>query len=132
MSRSSRGQRLAHRPVHRLTRRYPLLASVPEEERPGIVRAALRHPLLLLPLLALAIGLLPLYFQYVFALLGVETEPNQLLKMAKLGGAVLLPVCLAVPLLSRLVVPRFIRKEMRKRGYALPAEPPQGSSSPRP
>lgn len=106
---ASRGKRLA--------KRYPVLASVPEDERPAIVRAALRHPLVLVLVLGVGLLLLPLYFDWIFTLLGVEAEQDLLLKIAKLGGAVLLPCVLAVPLLGRFVIPVFIKKEMRKRGY---------------
>ena len=106
---ASRGKRLA--------RRYPLLNSVPEEERPAIVRAALRHPLVLLLVLGGGLLGLPLYLGHMFTLLGLEQEPEFLIKLAKFAGIILLPIMVAVPLLSRFVLPRFIRREMRKRGY---------------
>ena len=109
MSMQSRGKRLL--------RRYPVLKDVPEDERPALTRAALRHPLLLLPLLVGGLILLPLYFNEMFALLRIEQEPNVPLKLAKYACSVLLPVVLAVPLLSRFIVPWFIRREMRKRGF---------------
>ena len=105
----SRGKRLA--------RRYPLLNGVPEEERPAIVRAALRHPLVLLLVLGGGLLGLPLYLGHMFTLLGLEQEPVFLIKLAKFAGIILLPIMVAVPLLSRFVLPRFIRREMRKRGY---------------
>ena len=106
---ASRGKRLA--------RRYPLLNSVQEEERPAIVRAALRHPLVLLLVLGGGLLGLPLYLGHMFNLLGLEQEPEFLIKLAKFAGIILLPIMVAVPLLSRFVLPRFIRREMRKRGY---------------
>lgn len=106
----------------RLARRYPILASVPEDERPAIVRAALRHPLVLALVLGCGLLLLPLYFEWIFTLIGVEAEQDLLLKLAKLGGAILLPCVLAVPLLGRFVIPVFIRKEMKKRGYEADGE----------
>ena len=110
MAITSRGKRLA--------RRYPLLANVPEDERPAVVRAALRHPLVLLLVFGVGLLALPVYLREIFALLGMETEQALLLKLAKLAGAILLPIVVAVPVLSRFVLPRFIRREMRKRGYA--------------
>ncbi len=110
MAITSRGRRLA--------RRYPVLNSVPEDERPAIVRAALRHPLVLLLVLGVGLLVLPLYLGGMIALLGVEEEQVVLLKLAKFAGIILLPIVLAVPVLSRFVLPRFIRQEMRKRGYA--------------
>ena len=101
----------------RLLRRYPVLAPVPEDERPAVVRASLRHPAVLLLVLGGGLLLLPLYFDWAFRLLGVESESNLMLQMAKLGGAVLAPCILAVPLLSRFVIPIVIRREMKKRGY---------------
>ena len=106
---ASRGKRLA--------RRYPLLNGVPEEERPAIVRAALRHPLVLLLVVGGGLLGLPLYLGQMFVLLGVEQEPVFLVKLAKFAVIVLLPIMVAVPVLSRFVLPRFIRREMRKRGY---------------
>ena len=101
----------------RLLRRYPMLAPVPENERPAVVRAAIRHPVVLILVLGGGLLLLPLYFDWIFRLLGVENETNLMLQLAKLGGAVLAPCILAVPLLSRFVIPAFIRREMKKRGY---------------
>lgn len=109
MTRLSRGKRLA--------RRYPVLLAVPEDERPALVRSALRHPLVLLLVVGGGMLLLPFYMQEMFALLRVEQETVFLLKLAKLGGIVLLPVVVAVPLLSHFVLPRILVKEMRKRGY---------------
>lgn len=120
MSLSSRGKRLAGR--------YPVLSAVPEADRPAVVRAALRHPLLLLGIVGVGIGLLPLYFEFAFTLLRVEQEPNIMLKMTKMAGAVLLPVITAVPLLTRFVMPRFIVREMRKRGFT-PASADGGNDS---
>ena len=105
----SRGKRLA--------RRYPLLKSVPEDERPAVVRAALGRPLVLLLVFGVGLLVLPLYLREMIDLLGVEREPVLTLKLAKFAGIVLLPVVVAVPVLSRFVLPRFIRQEMRKRGY---------------
>ena len=105
----SRGKRLA--------RRYPLLSSVPEEERPAIVRAALRRPLVLLLLIGGGLLALPPYLSQMFTLLNVEQEPVFLLKLSKFAAVILLPIILAVPVLSRFVLPCFIRREMRKRGY---------------
>jgi hypothetical protein len=107
---SSRGRRLL--------RRYPILAPVPEDERPAIVSASLRNPVILLLIAGGGLLLLPLYFNFAFAFLGVEQELDAIFKIAKLGGAVLLPLCIAVPLLSRFVLPFFIRREMEKRGYS--------------
>ena len=109
MSMQSRGQRLL--------RRYPVLKDVPEDERPALTRAALRHPLLLLPMLLGGLLLLPLYFNEIFALLRIEQESNMLLKLTKYACSVLLPIVVAVPLLSRFIVPWFIRREMIKRGF---------------
>lgn len=117
MAASSRGRRLA--------RRYPLLNSVPEDERPAIVRAALRHPLVLLLVVGGGLLLLPPYLDKMFFLLGVEQEEMLFLKLIKFAAVLLAPVVVAVPLLTRLVLPRFIRQEMRKRGYE-----DQGPSSP--
>ncbi|MCL1939739.1 MAG: hypothetical protein FWG04_03660 [Desulfovibrionaceae bacterium] len=107
---SSRGQRLL--------RRYPILAPASENERSSIVGASLRNPLVLLLVLGGGLLLLPPYFHFAFAFLRVEQEPDTIFKMAKLGAAVLLPLCIAVPLLSRFVLPFFIRREMEKRGYS--------------
>lgn len=109
MANISRGKRLA--------RRYPLLAVAPEDERPAIMRAVLRHPLILLLLFGGGLLLLPLYLGEMFTLLQVEQEANFFLKLAKLAGIVFLPVIALVPLLTRFVLPPFIRKELRKRGY---------------
>lgn len=101
----------------RLARRYPILNAVPENERPGVVRAALRHPLLLLPAVAVALLLLPLYFEFAFRLTGIAAGPDNIFDLGKVGCVVLVPVIVAVPLLSRFVVPYFIGKEMHKRGF---------------
>lgn len=106
---SSRGKRLL--------RRYPLLAPVPEDERPAVVRAALRHPVILLLLIGGALLLLPLYFEFVIAFFAIAEERDNILMLAKLGVAVLLPAGLIVPLFSRLLLPFFIRREMERRGY---------------
>lgn len=109
MSSSTRGKRLL--------KRYPILKDVPEGERPAVVRAALRHPLLIIPFILVALLVLPLYFNEMFALFKVHEETEALLMMAKYAVIVLIPIALAVPLLSRLVVPGFVKKEMAKRGY---------------
>lgn len=101
----------------RLLRRYPALAPVPEDERPAVVRAAIRHPAVLILVLGIGLLLLPLYFDWVFRLLRVEQEANLMLWIAEVGGAVLVPCIVAVPVLSRFVIPVFIRREMKKRGY---------------
>lgn len=103
----------------RLGRRYPILAQVPEDKRPEIVRAALRRPLLLLPVLLAALLLLPLYFDFAFARLGIGGAPQSIFDLGKIGCAMLLPVVIAVPLLSRFALPHFIAGEMKKRGYKL-------------
>lgn len=108
--------------AERLARRYPLLRSVPPEERAGIVRGALKSPLVLIPLLGGGLLLLPMYLQYMFTLLGVDREPNLLLFLAKILGSALVPLLVAVPVFSRLIMPRCIRKAMRKRGYGTPEE----------
>lgn len=112
MAKQTRGERLG--------RRYPILSSVPVDERPAIVRAALRNPILLVGVVGFCLLLLPLYFDFAFRLLGVEQEGNQMLLLAKLAGSVLAPILLLVPILSRFVVPGFLRREMKKRGYDAP------------
>lgn len=112
MAKESRGKRLV--------KRYPVLASVPEEERPVIVRTALRHPLMLLLVVGTGLLLLPMYFDWIFAQLGVEHETQLLLQIVKFAVAVLLPIIIVVPLLSRFIVPHFIVKQMKKRGYDSP------------
>ena len=94
-----------------------MLRAVPEDERPAIVRAALGHPLVLLLVAGAGMICLPLYLDFMFALLNVEREPVIILMLAKIAGIMLLPIAVAVPLLSRFIMPRFIRKEMEKRGY---------------
>ena len=120
MARISRGKRLA--------RRYPVLLSVPEDERPAVVRSALRHPLVLLLIVGGGMLLLPFYMREMFELLRVEQETVFLFKLAKLGGIILLPLVVVVPLLSHFVLPRFIIKEMRKRGYS--EDLPSGGKTP--
>ena len=107
----SRGQRLL--------RRYPILAPVPEHERPAIVRASLRNPIVLFLIVGGGFLLLPLYFNFAFAFLRLGEEPNAIFMIAKLGAAMLLPLCIVVPLLSCFLLPFFIRREMEKRGYPL-------------
>ena len=102
----------------RLLKRYPILKDVPDGERPAVVRAALRHPLLIIPFILVALLVLPLYFNEMFALFKVEEESEAMLMMAKYAVIVLIPIAITVPLLSRLIVPGFIKKEMAKRGYA--------------
>ncbi|MDR0338978.1 MAG: hypothetical protein LBH65_01735 [Desulfovibrio sp.] len=109
MQQSSRGRRLA--------RRYPVLAPVPEDERPAVVRKALRHPLLLLPTLAVALVALPPYFDFALRFLNVTAQPESIFDLGKIGCAILVPVIIAAPLLSRLVLPSFILREMKNRGY---------------
>lgn len=101
----------------RLLKRYPILKNVPDSERPSVVRTALRHPLLLVPFLAVGLLLLPLYFNEMFLLFKVEEETEAMLKMTKFAVIVLIPIIITVPLLSRLVVPGFIKREITKRGY---------------
>jgi len=105
----------------RLLRRYPILAPVPEMERPAIVSASLRNPVVLLLVIGGGLLLLPLYFNAAFAFLHIGEEPDFIFTIAKLGAAVLLPLCIVVPLLSRLLLPFFIRREMEKRGYPTPS-----------
>ena len=101
----------------RLLKRYPVLAPVPENERSAIVGAALRNPVVLLLVVSGGFLLLPRYFTFAFAFLRIGEEPNAIFMIAKLGAAVLLPLCIFVPLLSRFLLPFFIRREMEKRGY---------------
>lgn len=119
MSRVTRGERLA--------RRYPVLRKVPENERPVIVRAALRHPLMLLLVVGGGMLLLPLYFRKMLGLIAMDGQHNLLLQFAFYAGIVLLPVLVAVPLLTRFVLPRILRKEMIKRGYS-PDDAPKDTS----
>lgn len=114
MSSSARGKRLLNR--------YPILKHAPEDERPAIVRAALRHPLFIIPFVVVALLVLPLYFNEMFALFKVHEETEAMLLMAKYAGIVLLPIVVAVPVLSRLATPHFIKKELAKRGYLTPGE----------
>lgn len=107
----------------RLLQRYPVLAAAPEHERPAIVRAALRNPLVLLLVFGAGLLLLPMYFDLVFAFLELAEEQSTVMALAKLAGAVLLPCLVAVPLLSRWVIPVFIRREMKKRGYPADGRP---------
>ena len=104
----------------RLLKRYPILAPVPENERPAIVSAALCNPVVLFLIVGGGLLLLPLYFNFAFAFLRIGEEPGAIFAIAKLGAAVLLPLCIVVPLLSRLLLPFFIRREMEKRGYPTP------------
>lgn len=108
-SSSSRGKRLLAR--------YPVLAPVPEAKRPEVVRAALRHPIVLLLVLGGGLLLLPVYFGFAFSFLKVAQETDIILKTAKLAASIVIPLCIIVPLLSHFLIPHFIRREMRKRGY---------------
>lgn len=109
----------------RLLRRYPLLAQAPDGERAAIVRAALRHPVVLFVVVGGGLLLLPLYFDVAFSVLRIETEGETFMKLFKIGAAVLAPLCVLAPLLSRFLMPLFIRREMAKRGYAPPREEPK-------
>lgn len=112
----------------RLARRYPVLASVPPEERARMVRLALRHPLILLLVVGLGLLALPPYLRFMFDLLGVESDPNLLLMLAKIALTILIPIAVAVPLLTRFVMPRFILKAMASRGYSVTPGPERASA----
>ena len=102
----------------RLLKRYPVLAPVPEHERAAIVGAALRNPVVLLLIVGGALLLLPPYFHFAFDFLRIGEELNVIFTLAKLGAVLLLPLCIVVPLLSRFLLPVFILREMKKRGYS--------------
>ena len=101
----------------RLALRYPVLKSVPPGERRAIVRAAFASPAILLFLFAAALVILPRYLEFAFTWLDIEREQNMLFQLGKAGLVMLLPVCTLVPLLTKFLMPRGIRKAMRKRGY---------------
>lgn len=101
----------------RLLRRYPILAPVPEEERAKVVRAALRNPLVMVIIGCLGFFILPPYFKFALQFLRVEEDPVLLMQLAKVGAAVILPIAVAVPLLSHYVMPYFLRTELKKQGY---------------
>jgi hypothetical protein len=101
----------------KLARRYPVLKEVPDDERPTIVRKALRHPKLIIPLVLVALLALPPYFGVMFETFGVHNAEVNMFWMAKVAAIMLVPICLFVAVLSRFVVPWFIKKEMAKRGY---------------
>lgn len=103
----------------KLARRYPILRQVPGPERAGIVREALRNPLFIIVFIVLALGAGPFYLEYAFALLDMPHGENMLVQLAKMGSVILLPICILVPVLTRLVMPRTIRKVMLKRGYTV-------------
>lgn len=106
----------------RLLKRYPMLETVPESERPAVVRAALLNPVLLVALVGVCFLLLPPYFKFAHELLDILHETNPLLLASKTGGTVLAPCLVIVPLLTRFVVPVFIRRQMKKRGYGTQAD----------
>jgi hypothetical protein len=103
----------------RLARRYPVLKGVPEGERPEIVRKVLRHPKFLVPMILLAVLILPLYFDVMFRNFGVHGAPVDLFWMAKVASIMLVPICICVFFLTRYVVPWFLKKEMIRRGYTI-------------
>ncbi len=113
----------------RLARRYPVLASVPPEERARMVRTALRHPLILLLVVGLGLLGLPPYLRFMFDLLGVESEPNLLFMLAKTALTILIPIAVAVPLLTRFVMPRFLLKAMASQGYGAAPETEHASAA---
>ncbi len=101
----------------RLARRYPALQNVPPTERQAIVRGALIHPVVLGTVLAFGLLILPDYLALSLRILNIENEPNSLIMIAKTGLMMLLPLCILTPILTKLVMPLFIRKAMQKRGY---------------
>ena len=101
----------------RLARRYPDLKRVPPKERRGIVRAAILHPVVLGTVLLFGLLILPRYIGIAFHYLDIEHEQNFPLMLAKLGLLTLAPLCVLVPLLTKFLMPHYIRKAMRKRGY---------------
>ena len=110
----------SHRSVsiaERLARRYPVLAVVPPEERRPIVRAALLHPVIIVLLLLLVGVALPAYLQVVFAFLGLQGETQPLSLISKVLIALAPPVWAITFAFSRWILPPFIKRVMRKRGY---------------
>ncbi len=108
---------MSTRRQERLARRYPLLRDVPPQERSALVRAAILHPLVLGAAGLFAFLLLPPYVDRMFYLLDLQSEASPLLFLAKVGGVVLLPLCLLVPLLTKVLMPYRLRSVMRKRGF---------------
>ena len=101
----------------RLARRYPDLAAVPPEERRPIVRAALAHPLVVVLLLVLAGAALPAYLHLSFTFLGLYTEDQPLSLVSKSLIALAPPIWAITFAFTRWVLPPFIRRQMKKRGY---------------
>lgn len=101
----------------RLALRYPALKNVPSKERRPIVRAALFSPPILIFLFVVGLIILPRYLEFAFGFLNIEREQNALFQLAKAGLIMLVPICTLVPLLTMFLMPRCIRRAMRKRGY---------------
>ncbi len=106
-----------HSRAERLTRRFPDLAAAPAEERPGIVRKAMWHPVVVVFLLVCSAGILPPYLQFMFEWLKVESEQNMLLALAKTAAITFIPVISITHVLGRWVMPRLIRSILTRRGY---------------
>ena len=90
---------------------------MPPKERRGIVRAAILHPVVLGTVFLFGFLILPRYIGIAFHFLDIEHEQNLPLMLAKIGLLILTPLCILVPLLKKFLMPHYIRKVMRKRGY---------------
>ncbi|MDR2076778.1 MAG: hypothetical protein LBP61_07625 [Desulfovibrio sp.] len=116
-----------------LARRYPLLRSVPPEQRSRVLRAAILNPLILGIILSFTLLAMPPYMDITFRLLDVNREANFALKAGKIILLTLPPMSLALFLLTRFLLPLSLRRVMRKRGFdpdAAPAEEARKRPSP--
>ena len=127
-AKEQRRQKYARAEGNRLAEKYPDLAPVPPEERLTVLRKALRHPLLLLFALFLAVGVLPRCLDFFLQTFAISLTP------ITVSSALLLFACSAVLfggvffLLRSILIPISIRHVVRRLGYtqepSLPKEVP--------
>ena len=94
-----------------------MLKSVPEKERRAVLRAAIMYPAAIVPVFCFGLLFFPPYVEFMLNFFGALDELDMFVFLAKMGGIILLPVCIFVPLLKKTIMPYCICKIMQKRGF---------------
>jgi hypothetical protein len=90
-----------------------------------VLRAAILNPLILGLILSFSLIAMPPYLTIASRFLDLDGEPRFILKLGKILLLTLPPLCLALFLLTRFVMPLSLRRAMRKGGFDPDAVPPE-------
>lgn len=112
----------------RLLARYPILAAVPAEKRPFLVRKAMRHPAVLLLLLILAFVVLPWTLDFLISVMGLTSATQDRVFLLKFWALLIIPSAFVFVLFKFFVLPWSLKLVMTKEGYLHEPTPDSGES----